>query len=498
MRRTIRASVIGGTGAGICYNLQDTSCDDAVIVDAQALIALMEPEEDFQECRSIEGAMKRVRRDILTDAVHKLQSGECKDAVDALRRVCSELEGILLSARNPILAQRAADIRSQTEYLVRRLMKLPEIEIGTNTVLVSAEIGVQEALIAAKAGVAAAIVSVYNPFSHAALILRGASIPVAYGVGNLGFFNDGCAVRVDGEKQRIVVEANPDEMEINREEFQVGAEHIRLRDGSEFLLRLNAMGSFENLPAGMGIGLLRTEFFCMSDASPIDEERLAAEYSALICRHGEVSIRLPDVRDDKPVPGLVIGKGSSKLGLCGIRALLKNDKYLKTHLRAILRASAGRRARILIPMVTEVWEVQAVRNMLEACAEELRSANIPIPDRVELGAMIETPSAAIEAEQLAEITDFAALGTNDLTQYVMAADRDDDEIAAYAHWNKPAVLKLMRYVLKAFMGRNKRICVCGEMAAEAEGIAALVEMGFREASVVPSRHGAIASEIEKL
>lgn len=499
MNRQVRAFVVGGTGVGSCHNLAQPNGCNVGAAGIEALTALMEPEENLCAGLDIEDAMKRMRRDILRDAVQRLQLGEYSDGIEALRSVGAELESLLIATGNPVLAERARDILCQVDCLVAELSAPSRETIECGEILVCTELDVQKALLAAKNGAAAVIATKYSPLSHAAIILRNAGIPLAYGLDSLDAFVDGRMVCVYGAGQCVLLDCDAAALREPVEKAVVGLEQIRLKDGSMFSLKLNAMGSFEGMPEGVAIGLLRTEFLYMQSASIPDEERLLAEYAALLNQRSELTVRLPDIGGDKTVDAFSVAASENPaMGVRGVRLLLRHRDMLHTQLRAILRSTVAGRIRILVPMVTRACEVELVRQELCACVAELAREGVPLGQEPELGAMIETPAAALCADELAQVCDFAALGTNDLIQFIMAADRSCEALSSLNSWNQPAVLSLLLHVLEAFKLRGKAICVCGEMAADADGIQTLVQMGFREASVALGMHAGVAEIIKSL
>lgn len=491
MERSIRAAIAGGTGTGTCFHI--SAAAQAVgggSPGIQDLLDLMDAGENVGQSDGIEAAMERLGRDILSDAVERLRTGNSTDGAQAILHVCGEVEGALRQAGNEALAQRADDIHALGLELLRRLSGAKGASWPRGAVLVAEELSVYDALRAVDSGAAAAVVRRYSPVSHAALLLREAGIPVAHDLEDVSALCDGQLVRVDGAAQEIVLD--PKDGAQGGILAPIGEEELPLADGTVFRLSVNAGGSLNSIPEGISIGLLRTEYAYLSSGE-MDEERLAAEYAALARTRPFVTIRLLDIGADKLPSGPDTAKEENPaLGLRGVRALLRNPGLLRTQLRAILRASASGNIRILIPMVTLPEEIAAVRNQLHACMEELRGEGRAFCPEVPLGIMIETPAAAIEAETMADAADFGVIGTNDLAQYVMAADRCRAELAAYASWRQSAVLRLTAQVIRAFAARGKRVCVCGEMAADPEGIQMLVEMGLREASVSPGSHGIIA------
>ncbi len=236
--------------------------------------------------------------------------------------------------------------------------------------------------------------------------------------------------------------------------------------------------------------MLRTEFLCTERGVLPDEEAQAQRYHALLEFFGDapVIIRTFDFGGDKPFPGLDLPPEPNPfLGRRVLRlSLAYPDQILRPQLRALLRAAAGRELKLLLPMVTAASEVQAVRARLDGYRAELEAEGVPLPERVGIGALIEVPAAALMADHLAEVVDFFSIGTNDLTQYTMAADRTNAAVAQWASGPQPAVLRLVETVVQGAHAAGKWVEVCGELAADPAALPLLVELGVDALSVTPT------------
>ncbi|HEY8510152.1 MAG TPA: phosphoenolpyruvate--protein phosphotransferase, partial [Steroidobacteraceae bacterium] len=231
-----------------------------------------------------------------------------------------------------------------------------------------------------------------------------------------------------------------------------------------------------------GCGLLRTEFLFLDRATAPDEREQATQYARIAATFGgrPVAIRTLDVGGDKPLRYLPLAaEENPALGVRGIRASLLHPQLLRTQLRAILGAAASGECRILLPMVTDADEIRAVRAMLAELQQEMK-----LEKRVPLGAMIETPAAALMAEQIAREADFLSIGTNDLTQYTLAVDRGNAALADRLDALHPAVLRLISRVARAAEERRRELAVCGGLASDPEATPILIGLGVRELSMV--------------
>jgi phosphotransferase system enzyme I (PtsI) len=239
-----------------------------------------------------------------------------------------------------------------------------------------------------------------------------------------------------------------------------------------------------------GVGLYRTEFLFLQRRELPDEEEQFRAYRdvALAMAGAPVTIRTLDLGADKAdATGLALAsEPNPALGVRGVRLTLRRPEVFSTQLRAILRAGAFGPVRILVPMITSAGEIAEVRALIEACARELRSSGHEITDHYELGAMIEVPAAAIALPTIIRNVDFIAIGTNDLTQYLLAADRNNDGLGELYDPLHPAVLKLLAQIIATGARAKKPVTLCGEMAADTRCTPLLVALGLTGFSMHPS------------
>ncbi|MFC7324543.1 phosphoenolpyruvate--protein phosphotransferase [Halorubrum rutilum] len=404
------------------------------------------------------------------------------------------------------MAERADDLRDVRDRLLRALLDaegdgptgaadlaaLPE-----GTVLLAERLTPSDTA-ALDPGAVAGIATVEGGrTSHAAIIARSLAIPAVVGVGEaLESVADGETVLVDGEAGEVVVDPDGARREAARE---AGPDAIRGRvetaDGRPVEVAANVGGEAELGPAAErgadGVGLFRTEFLFVDRESPPTEdeqyEAVAAALSAFDDPDDRVVVRTLDVGGDKPVPYLDLpDEPNPFLGRRGIRLSLDEHADLfETQLRALLRAAAteaGDGLAVMFPLVTRVEEVERAVATVESVADDLASEGVDhaVP---ELGAMVETPAAAFLADALAERLDFLSVGTNDLAQYVMAADRGSDAVAEYHDPLHPAVLRALDRTTAAAEGSDAWVGICGEMAGDPALTELLVGLGFDELSM---------------
>ena len=239
-----------------------------------------------------------------------------------------------------------------------------------------------------------------------------------------------------------------------------------------------------------GVGLFRTEFLFMNGVKmPTEEEQFEAYKKAVIlCKDKFLTIRTLDIGGDKDIPYMGLAKENNPfLGYRAIRFCLDRVDVFTVQLRAILRASAFGRIRIMLPMITSVNEVRQVKNIIGKLMNNLEKDNIEFDKNIQIGVMIETPAAAMMADVLAKETDFFSIGTNDLTQYVMAVDRGNENVAYLYSVFNPAVLRFIKRIIKAGKEEGIEVGMCGEAAGNPAMIPLLLAYGLDEFSVTPSK-----------
>jgi phosphotransferase system enzyme I (PtsI) len=330
---------------------------------------------------------------------------------------------------------------------------------------------------------------------------------------------DGMTAIVDGRQGLIILNPLPSTLKTYEDlASQIAERRKELRrlrglksitaDGTPIRLMANLdmpMEAAGAISAGAeGVGLLRTEFMFMRRADLPDEaEQYTHLRSVVQAMEGRpVTIRTLDVGGDKIAAALSHyhdPEANPALGLRAIRLSLHEPELLETQFAAILRASVYGPVRIMLPLVTHIGEVERARRLLEIVARRLRRRKSRIPDRLPpLGVMIETPAAALIAEELANVSDFFALGTNDLTQYTLAVDRSNEQVASIYDPLHPAVLKLVKMTVEAAAARNIPVSVCGEMAGDARVTAMLLQLGIRELSMSSAMLPTVKKQIRGL
>jgi len=435
-------------------------------------------------------------------------------AINAEAAVRIEIEAIAESFAlmgDAYLAARIDDIRVVGSRLIRNLTKTPFTAIGklpAGTVLLADELTPADTALMDPARVAGFATALGGAESHTAIMARSLGIPAVVGcVGLLQGVGPGDVVLVNGTAGTVTINPSPATMARYEAERIVALREKRqldqlrqlpsvTRDGVAIELQVNLELPRElpqaNEVDAAGIGLVRTEFLFMNREDPPSEDEQVEALTLLVqgMAGRPVTIRTLDIGGDKlaySLRGITVDSPNPALGLRAIRLSLKYRPLLETQLAAILRAGAEGPVRILLPMISSLAEVRETRAVLRATAERLRAEGVRIADPLPpLGIMIEVPGAALAADAFAAECDFFALGTNDLTQYTLAIDRGDDQVAHLYNSLHPAVLRLIQFSAEAAVRAGIPISVCGEIAGDPRFTPLLIGLGIRTLSMAPA------------
>lgn len=425
---------------------------------------------------------------------------------------------------DPYLRERSADIRQVIERVLLILKGQPPVhqELALHAesqdgglIVVARDISPADMLRLRKIRFSAFLTDLGGPTSHTAIVARSMNIPAVVGLGDMRrMVCDGDMLIVDGFKGVVIV--NPPET-ILQQYRKLQAEHLGQReqlaqlrdtpavtlDGVSIELEANiefpdeAQAAFE---AGAdGVGLFRTEFLFMGRSTlPTEQEQFEAYSTVVQTMQGRpVTIRTLDLGADKTLDGEKTVATNPALGLRAVRYCLTQPDIFRTQLRALLRASQFGLVRILIPMISSIGEVKAVRQALEHAEHSLRNEGVTAAFHYELGAMVEVPALAIAIEPFAQSLDFLSIGTNDLIQYVLAVDRTDAEVAGLYDPMHPAVLRLIAHTINRAENYGKPVSVCGEMAGDARLTSMLLGLGLRCFSMPASQIALVKQEVLK-
>ncbi len=461
------------------------------------------------------GAGDRSRRSILAAHVALLDDPELMDAAQALiargksaafawRQAVRAQITILKTLDDARMVERAADLADLERQVLIALLgegHEPAPELPSGTILIADEL-LPSQLVALDASKLAGLVCASGgPTSHVAILAAAMNLPavVACGAAVLAIA-DGAPLILDADQGRVHVAPEPWEMEAvetalaARRKRQTAAraaarELCTTADGRRIEVFANLGAASEAAPSveagAEGCGLLRTEFLFLERETPPDEAEQAREYQAIADGLGgrPLIIRTLDVGGDKPVPYLPLPyEENPALGLRGVRTSLWRPDLLRAQLRAILSVKPAGQCSIMIPMVSQVAELVTVRGVLNEVARDMGHA-----EPVKLGVMIETPASAVLADQIAAEADFLSIGTNDLTQYVLAMDRGNAQLAAQLDAMHPAVLRLIGMTVEGAQKHGRWVGVCGGLASDPIAEPILVGLGVTELSATPSR-----------
>ncbi len=413
------------------------------------------------------------------------------------------------------LRERADDLLDIESHVLMALAgeaRPMHLSLPRNAVVVADEMLPSELVALDRANLRGIALSGGGATSHVAILAAAMDVPMLVGIGPaLREVANGERVIVDAQTGTLVISPAADafanaEQRANALVAQRAAERqaaqleCRTRDGTriEIFANLGSVAEAEAATAAgaEGCGLLRTEFlFIDRDQAPSEEDQLDIYQAIADALKGKpLVLRLMDVGGDKPLNYLPLPpEENPALGLRGIRTALRHTELLRTQLRAALRVTPHGVVRILLPMITDAAEVRTVRSVVN----ELQ-AQLGVQSPVEIGAMIETPAAALTARYVVAAADFLSIGSNDLTQYSLAMDRGHPELARRIDALHPAVLKLIALAASAGEGARKLVAVCGGMAADPAAAPILIGLGVRELSVVPAAIPSLKRQVREL
>ena len=448
----------------------------------------------------------------------QIESGNCAES--ALSAVCDMFITVFSSADDELTKQRAADVEDIKKRILKILLGIEDINLKTlpeNTILIVDELTPSMTAEMDKENIKGIITEKGGKTSHSAIISRSLKIPSVLSVKDaLTLIEDGKDIIIDGEngevytdfdehlKQKFIEIQQTYIQKAKTEELFRGKPTVTA-DGEEKELFAN-IGSHKDLDAVIsgdaeGIGLFRTEFLFMDRTSaPSEEEQFDAYKAVAVGMKGkEVIIRTLDVGGDKEIPYLGLKREENPfLGFRAVRYCLKNSESYKVQLRAILRASAFGNLSIMIPLVTCVDELLQVKEMVSEIMHELDERNIAYKKDIKIGVMIETPAACMIADLLAQHADFFSIGTNDLTGYIMAADRGNSDVEYLYSVFNPAVLRAIKHIISCANEKGIKCGMCGEAAADEKLIPLLISFGLTEFSVNPTSVLSVRRKISQI
>ncbi|HEY3379559.1 MAG TPA: phosphoenolpyruvate--protein phosphotransferase [Armatimonadota bacterium] len=401
------------------------------------------------------------------------------DLVDAVLTVAGQLAALLEGADSAYFRERAIDVRAVGTLVAATLRGEIGADIPRGAVVLAEELAPLDTARLAEAGVAALVTVRGGPTCHAAIMARAWGIPAVVGAPDAVLrIAEGAPVLVDGADGAVIVHPTPAQQARQRQP----AVSYALSPRIPIYANIGSLAEAERAVTlgAEGIGLLRTEFLFQGRQQPPSEEAQVEAYTAILrCMAGRpLVVRTLDIGADKPVPFLPTPpEANPQLGLRGIRLCLQQRELFCTQLRALLRVSVTGPLKIMLPMVTTVEEMRETCALLAGLADTLGVALPPC------GAMIEVPMAALAAPELATVCDFFSLGTNDLLQFLLAADRQHAGVGYLHAGEHPAVWRLIAPVIAAAHAASIPVGVCGEWGADPEKLARLLGLGVDTVSV---------------
>ena len=465
---------------------EDAGEEMAVLFETHAMFV---EDEDFVEC------------------ITSLIDEESCNAEYAVEQAGIQFAAMFAAMDDAYMQARAADIKDVAKRILNNLLGVVDggIDSEEPVILAADDLTPSETLQLDKSKILGFVTMGGSGNSHTAILARTMGIPAICGAGEaLAEGYNGRVGYIDGETGQLIIDPDAMTQAALKEKYEKqqetkklletmkGQEDITL-DGKKMLLYCN-IGSPEDVAAvlsndGQGIGLFRSEFLYLSASDyPTEDEQFEAYRSVATAMNGKrVVIRTLDIGADKQVDYFDMKEEENPaLGVRAIRICLNRPEVFRTQLRALYRASVYGKIAIMFPMITSVWEVKECKRACMSVMKELEAEGIPYDKDTELGIMIETPSSVFVAEELAKLVDFFSVGTNDLTQYTLACDRQANDLGKFYDPHHPALLRAIKMAADAAHKAGIWIGICGELGADISMLPTFLAMGIDELSVSPS------------
>lgn len=449
--------------------------------------------------------------DLLDQIFYRIRS-ERKNAESAVYGELTKIQESMLNANDPYMRERADDIGDVKHRIIRNIQQERLFSRFKGTAIVVAKnLSPADTILLSRNDVLGYATDMGGITSHTALLSRSLKIAAVVGLSRISrVANTGDEMILDGYSGTVVLRPNKADIDRYTEKkrrYSLFEEKLvvlrdfpaETTDGRRITLSANAdleeELDFVGFQGAEGIGLFRSESLLIGrDTFPNEDEQYDAYWLAAekVYPHN-VIIRVFDIGGDKVYP-LMIEENNPFLGWRGIRILLDRPELFKTQLRALFRASTKKNVKILLPMISGISEIAASMIHINDVKTELREKNILFDENMQVGAMIEIPSAAILAKEIARLVDFLSIGTNDLIQYLLAVDRGNPTITKLFQEFHPAVLRMIQHTIDGGHKRNIHVGMCGEMAGDPIATILLIGMGIDSLSVVPS----VLPEVKKI
>ena len=416
----------------------------------------------------------------------------------------SKYQSKMILSHESYMKERALDIEDIKQRIIRNLQKKRwESKIDHNVVVVSETLTPADTILLSRNKVLAFVTDHGGLTSHAAIISRSLNIPAVVGTHNSTLLiKDGDEIIVDGfygyvihkptiEQKEFFIEKRKRLLQLQKELEELKDERAITKDGKEIKLTANVDVSGEIdlvvTSGASGIGLYRSEQILNELGEFPTEDEQTRIYSKLSSRiyPNSITIRVFDIGGDK-FRFLDFEEPNPFLGLRGIRLLLENPALFKTQIRAILKSSTNKNIKVMLPMVSTLKEVRESKKIIDECKGELTNENVKFDEDIEIGIMIEVPSAAVMAKEFAKEIDFISIGTNDLIQYLMAVDRGNDLVSNLYQEFSPVVIRTLKHIVDEARKAKKTVSLCGEMAADTLAMPLLLGLGVEVLSMSPA------------
>lgn len=440
------------------------------------------------------------------ESIQRIIKEEKQNAESAVLRTSEMFTEMFLSMDDSYMRERAADVKDVSRRLINILSGVVQggIHSSVPVIVAADDLAPSETIQLDKSKILGFVTAQGSGSSHTAILARTMGIPAIVGLGDsLKEEYQGQEVIVDGGTGAVIIEPDDEIRERMLKKWEQQLEERKLleilkgqpnvtKDGREIRVYCN-IGSPEDVDSvrmndGAGIGLFRSEFLYLnSNRYPTEEEQFEAYKKVLSeMAEKEVIIRTCDIGADKQIDYFELPKEENPaMGMRAIRISLNRPEFFKTQLRALYRASVYGKLGIMFPMITNIWEVREAKKLCETVKRELEAEGIPYSENVQIGVMIETPAAVMISDRLAKEVDFFSCGTNDLTQYTLACDRQNNELGRFYDAQHLAILRMLKMVCDHAHENGIWVGVCGELAANIEMTEIFLAIGVDELSVSP-------------
>ncbi len=480
--------------------------------ELQKVLQLTEQKIGSQKAKIFEAQIMILADAVLFGSIRKRIQKDLKCAEFAVHREISKYQQLMMNSSDEYMRERAHDVEDVKNRIIRNIQQEKLISrFEPNSIVISEILTPADTVLFSRNEVLAYATDMGGVTSHAALLSRSLNIPSVVGLKEITKQAQiGDAIIVDGYTGNVIIHPSAETIERcserkkEHELFDAQLKEIReftaqTTDGKIVYLSCNIEFSEEagnvHAQGSSGVGLYRTEgLFLRTENYPSEEEQYT-EYRAVVEKSHphKVIMRTLDIGGDKVVSSSA-SEENPFLGWRGIRVLLDMPEVFLTQLRAMLRASAHGEVWIMLPMISGIKEIRQSKEFLEKAKKELRDKNIPFDENIKIGAMIEVPSAAILAGEIAQEVDFLSIGTNDLIQYLLAVDRGNEVVSSLYQEFHPAVIKTIQNIINEAHRAGKPVSMCGEMAGDPVALLLLLGLGLDEFSMTPH----VLPEIKKI